>query len=215
MVLIAEALAAAGGLEAIELPEIARRAGVSYGVARQLFPDRQRLLTEMAAAGFRLLAQALADGVASGGTDVGARYRGEGEGYVRFALTHPGLFRVMFRVDLLDNMNEALMEGRRAAYAVLIGIIREVAGVSRDGPLDPALNGTAMGAWSLVHGFAHLALDGTVDRFSQPRPPGHFPSAMLAEVLKALPLPPNVRVGGAGPVRPEPPPRVRRGPRSD
>ncbi|MGE0722845.1 MAG: TetR/AcrR family transcriptional regulator [Alphaproteobacteria bacterium] len=210
MLRIAETLSAESGIESIDLPEIARRAEISYATARRHFPDRRALLTEMAANGFQALAKALAQGVAGGGTDLRARYRGEGEAYVRFALNHPGVFRVMFRIDLLDNADPALQEGRRAAFAELIGIIREVAGAPREGPVDPALHGTAMGAWSLVHGFAHLALDGTIDRFSAPRPPGTFPTAMLAEVLNGLPYPPNVRVGAGGPIRSGDAPKMRR-----
>src|SRR5690349_3579164 len=74
------------GPAALSLRELARRAGVSHNAPYRHFADREALLAALAADGFRMLGEVL--GVAS------SRHRGEA--YVRFALEHPQLFRLMF-----------------------------------------------------------------------------------------------------------------------
>src|SRR6478672_7153397 len=74
------------GVGALSLRDLARRAGVSHNAPYRHFPDRESLLAALAADGFEKLGQAMRG---QGGKEMG-------EAYVRFALEHPQLFRLMF-----------------------------------------------------------------------------------------------------------------------
>jgi len=122
------------GLAALSIREAARRAGVSHNAPYRHFPDRDSLLAELAAEGFRQLGAELA---AHGGREMG-------EAYVRFALAQPARFRLMFG---------AQRKAAQETYAMLVSAFR------KDGALaDP--QAAAAAAWSLVHGLAQLVLDG-------------------------------------------------------
>src|SRR5438093_13784981 len=74
------------GLGELRLRELARRAGVSHNAPYRHFPDRDALLTALAAEGFEILNSEMR----------GQTSRGMGEAYVRFALDNPQRFRLMF-----------------------------------------------------------------------------------------------------------------------
>jgi len=131
------------GLGALSLREVARRAGVSHNAPYRHFPDRDSLLAELAAEGFRQLGEAMA---ATQGREMG-------EAYVRFALEHPSRFRLMFGGQLKLRQHAVLAEAAKKTYDSLVGAFRAQAGVA-----DPEK--AAAAAWSLVHGLAQLLLDG-------------------------------------------------------
>lgn len=145
------------GLEGFSLREAARRAGVSAGAPAHHFGSVSGLLTEVAIRGFEELVAFLRAGEAEGGTDPLARLHGQGTGYVRFAVAFPGRFALMFRKDRLDDGNEHLKQvGETARHE----LERAMAACLGRDVSSPHVALAAMGAWSLVHGFAHLALDG-------------------------------------------------------
>ncbi len=127
-----------GGLS---VREAARRAGVSHNAPYRHFPDRDALLAAIAAEGFELLKKAIEN--RSG--------REMGEAYVRFALEHPQRFRLMLGGQLpLDRYPEL-----RARAQGTFGKLQEAfAGLGAEASF------AAAAAWSLVHGLAHLILDG-------------------------------------------------------
>lgn len=148
------------GLAQLSLREVARRAGVSHNAPYRHFPDRDSLLAELAADGFRRLGSAMA----------GKRGRETGEAYVGFALENPNLFRLMFGGQLRVAQYPALGAAARATYEGLVQVFR---GQPEIADADKA----AAAAWSLVHGLAQLLLD------------GHFPAKgkdFVAEVIGAV-----------------------------
>src|ERR1700716_351231 len=83
-----------GGEAALSLRAVARRAGVSPAAPYRHFPDREALVSAVAAQGYRELAERLAAAHPAPATpedlaDVAVAY-------VQFALAHPALFRAMF-----------------------------------------------------------------------------------------------------------------------
>src|SRR6478736_10491603 len=78
------------GPGALSLRDLARRAGVSHAAPAHHFKDRTGLLTAIAAEGYALFADALADA---------PDLRERGVAYVRFAATHPAHFQVMFQPE--------------------------------------------------------------------------------------------------------------------
>ena len=109
------------------------------------------LRTALAAQGFELLAIALAA--------ARPHFLDAALAYVRFALEHPGHYRVMFDKSLLDPSNPELVAAESAAGAELS---RGAASLSdRHAQADP--RGAQLAAWSLVHGFSMLWLNDAVN----------------------------------------------------
>ncbi|WP_459615898.1 TetR/AcrR family transcriptional regulator [Bordetella sp. 2513F-2] len=156
-----EAMLAEGGLEGFTLREAARRVGVSPAAPLHHFGSAAGLLTEVAILGFEALAVYLRDG-REAGSDPADCLRRQGLGYVRFALAHPGRFLLMFRKDRLQE-DPRLAAAGQAAYGELERGVRGYAGLAAGAPLDDAAQVLLLGAWSTVHGYAHLALDGKFD----------------------------------------------------
>lgn len=152
-VILAEAarLVAARGADGVSLRELARSAGVSHAAPAHHFTDRRGLFTALAAEGFALLAQALAD---ARGDFVDAALA-----YVRFAIDHPGHYRVMFDKSLLDASDGDLAAAEAAAAAELSRGVATLQDPSARA--DPG--GAELAAWSLVHGFATLWLNDAVN----------------------------------------------------
>ena len=172
------------GAVGFTLREAARRVGVSVGAPAHHFGSAAGLLTEAAIVGFEELTCVLRD-AADTETEPAARLRAQGLGYVRFALAHPGRFQLMFRHDLLLADDVRLSAAGQAALTELEASVRAYLAASDDGAANEAVRSTVLGAWSTVHGFAHLALDGKFTAISQPRSLSDFVSDALPGVLLA------------------------------
>ncbi len=152
----AEALIEERGLDRFSLRETARRAGVSPAAPSHHFDDARGLLTAIAAEGFRMLGDALE--AADVGEGRRSRVISMGGAYVRFALARPARFSLMWRKAILDTDDPALEEAGGRAFDMLDRVVRGD-DARRTGPRDPAL-APSIACWSIVHGFALLALDG-------------------------------------------------------
>jgi hypothetical protein len=89
----------------------------------------------------------------------GGSFLDVGVAYVEFALAHPGHFYVMFAPMLLDDSDAELAAARATAFAELQGGVDAMAA---DGRIEDAAAAVVAG-WSIVHGFATLALTGNLD----------------------------------------------------
>ena len=152
---------AAEGLAGFSLRAAARLAGVSIAAPTHHFGSAAGLLSEVAALGFDELRKHLDLG--SSRARPARRMRMQGLGYVRFALAFPGRFQLMFRRELLDQDNPRLKASADAALAQLERTVRDLRGMPDGIALDAPGRAALVGAWSLVHGFAHLAIDGKLD----------------------------------------------------
>jgi AcrR family transcriptional regulator len=156
----AEALLERDGLYGLTLRAAARGAGVSHAAPKHHFGDLSGLLSELAVVGFERLRVSLLTGVAEGQT-AAERLDAIGRGYVAFAKSHPNLFLLMFRDDRLDLQRPSLREASRESFRVLAGAIGAKADdADRAELLSFAEAGRIAAAWSLVHGFSMLMIDG-------------------------------------------------------
>jgi AcrR family transcriptional regulator len=158
-----------GGVDALSLRALARRAGVSHAAPAHHFGDRSGLLTALAAEGFGRLADQLDETLALTGSflDVGVAY-------VRFAVENPAPFAVMFRPELLRDGDPTLAAARTRAWEALAG------GVQTAAPGADAAR-AAIAAWSLVHGLATLYLGGNL-----PSALGDDPEVIARDVARFL-----------------------------
>ena len=157
------------GLEALSLRAIARRSGVSQTAPYSHFSDRGELLARVAERGFDLFIGVMSREAEAAG-DTG-RLAALGVGYVRFALQHPALFRLMFSYHhAAPAPDEALSARAGAAFELLRGAL------AGHGP-GHADRDASLAAWSLVHGLAELALH---NRIELPATPEAQRQAILA-----------------------------------
>lgn len=142
------------GLAAMSMREVARRAGVTHQAPYHHFADRESILAELVADGFTELTRRLAR-ANDRAPRLGRRAAlvEAGLAYVGFALEHPGVFRIMFRPELVDLCRfAAASEAGDRAYGELGRLVRLVH--DEDAPALASMH------WSLVHGLACLIVDG-------------------------------------------------------
>ncbi len=161
------ALARAGGPDAVVLREATRRAGVVPNAAYRHFTSRRALLQAVRAAALAAAAAAMEaeldtlDRALPPVAFARASLRAVGAGYLRFARAETGLFRMAFAApdEAWAASGPAMAGGSGLNPFELLGaaLDRLVAAGVLPSQRRP---GAEYLAWSAVHGFAMLAIDG-------------------------------------------------------
>jgi AcrR family transcriptional regulator len=170
------------GVDALNLRQLAARSGVTPGAPYHHFTDRDELLAAIAEEGFGRLAAELIAGRDAAGAEASARLEALGRAYINFAISCPGYFRVMFHGDGKSSGPSA--PGLRAFHLLRDAVLAcQEAGTAPAG--DPSA--LVLTAWSAVHGFATLWVDGALP-FEGMRPQQMAPELgrLLARMFAAL-----------------------------
>ena len=180
----AEAVLERDGIQGLTLRAAARQAGVSHAAPKNHFGDMTGLLSDLAAVGFERFVATMLEKVRDGDSPA-LRMRAIGLGYVAFARAHPGLFLLMFRGERLDSSRPALRAAVDASRKVLADAVagRREEAVGAVLTLPQAAEIAA--AWSLVHGFAMLLLDGRLEPLLARLAPGTDADALLGAIFSA------------------------------
>lgn len=175
-----------GGLEAITLRAVARRAGVSHAAPHHHFASKAALVEAMVVAAFESFAaelqQAWDDGLvptsraATAGLAEGplAALASVGFAYIRFATTRPRVFALLNRPELrclpgAGATGAASPEVEAAAARAYHVLERGVAACQAAGQIAPGdPQPWALLAWSGVHGLAMILANGLIDTESGP-----------------------------------------------
>jgi AcrR family transcriptional regulator len=181
----AETVLERDGLQGLTLRAVAREAGVSHAAPTHHFGDLTGLVSELAAIGFRQFNAAMAvAGSVEGPLLIKAMARAKA--YVAYARAHPDMYGLMFRTERLDMSRPSLHEAAHASFAGLAGAI----GASR----HEAISAEALSldqaaaiarAWSLVHGFTMLLLDGRLTDILRRLPEGTDAETLLDAMLRS------------------------------
>lgn len=156
-----EEILAKEGAESFTLREVARRAGVSPAAPSHHFGNAAGLLVTVALRGYTELTRMLQEAGAGEGSPV-ERLHAQGAAYVRFALQHPGRFEIMFSHKRHLAGDDRLKGAGRAAYAELEQTLKSCVPANDPNAAQTARL-AAVAAWSAVHGFAKLAVEGKFD----------------------------------------------------
>ena len=172
------------GLAGLTLRAVAREAGVSHAAPAHHFGDLTGLVSELAAIGFRRFNAAMAAADSDGNT-LAERAMARAKAYVGYAQAHPGMYGLMFRTERLDMTRPVLHEAARASFAGLAGAI----GAQRQEQISAeALTleqaAAIARAWSLVHGFTMLLLDGRLADILRRLPEGADVATLLDGMLR-------------------------------
>lgn len=131
---------------------------VSFAAARYHFPGGPReLLSGVAEDGYEKLRAVFAEVWARHADDQVRRLTEIGLAYVRFAVTHPAEFVVMMNARYWNPQSRRLPEVRTATLQYLRDAIAEL------GPAAVPQKHLVLTAWALVHGFAALWTDETLE----------------------------------------------------
>jgi AcrR family transcriptional regulator len=145
--------------DAVSLREIARNVGVSATAVYRHFPDKAALLDALCGVGGERLAEAFQEAM-SEATDQRAAFRAMGRAYVKFALRHPSIFRLMMtQARKSDGERNALADATAKPFGMLSETLNALM------PADASKKDRKirrLQAWSMVHGLAMLMLDGQV-----------------------------------------------------
>jgi AcrR family transcriptional regulator len=184
LLLAAGRLLARDGIEGLTLRAAAREAGVSHAAPKHHFGDISGLLTELATVGFERFRDYLTSGLAD---EMSQRERLDaiGRGYVAFAKSHSALFLLMFRSERLDMARPALRAAARAGLEVLASALSPGEIVSDGDELSLAQAGRLALAWSLVHGFSMLLIDGRWKPLIGRLPAGLGADALFEAVIES------------------------------
>src|SRR5271155_999285 len=87
------------GIDALNLRQLAARAGVTPGAPYHHFANREELLRAIAEEGFERIEAQLIAARDAAGAEAGPRLEALGRAYITFAVSCPGHFRVMFHGD--------------------------------------------------------------------------------------------------------------------
>ncbi len=147
------------GVEGLSMRGIAARVGVSHTAPKNHFDGLRGLLTAIAARGFEMLSEEMH---ATGTTSAADPVLGPGEGYIRFALQNPELYKLMFSRARTDAEDPDLKEAAERSYGMLRQIASRLDGQTASAP--DASRRTEWMLWSLVHGYAMLLIEGELDR---------------------------------------------------
>lgn len=153
-----EALLLEQGVDAFTLRACARRAGVSHAAPAHHFGDARGLLTAFATRGFERMTALMQRYHDAAPPEPLSRLTAVGQAYIDFALANRAHFQLMFGSDRLDTTNPALAAAGQSSAEMLH---QAMADVMAERQLPPAsLPQRLLLAWSAVHGYATLVIEG-------------------------------------------------------
>lgn len=147
-------------LDDLSLREVARNVGVSATAVYRHFPSKDDLLKALALHGLGLLGEQQRKAAAR--TDGSEAFAQTGRAYVRFALNHPNLFRLIF-IHSPSHMQPSSSSPEGSAAWLLRHYVAQALGPRAT---NEQIFVAVLRSWSLVHGLSMLILDGQVDRKS-------------------------------------------------
>jgi AcrR family transcriptional regulator len=143
-------------VKGLALSDAAHLAGVSVAAPYRHFKDKEALLAEIAAEGFTIFRDALARAARSHPDDKVKRLVEMGVAYVDFALHHRAHFKVMWEGGIPKPNYPEMRQTAHQAYLLLENAARELHPRAHPSGQQALVRA----AWSLVHGYAMLTLEG-------------------------------------------------------
>lgn len=145
----ARAILEQDGLPGLSLRSVARRAGVSHTAPYRHYASREALLADIACEGIAELRAELSQAAAAP-AEKPERIVRFATVYLRFALRHPGLIRLIFGAEFHN----------RASFSALSDATNSLVADIGQALADPAAGLAALAA---MHGLAMLILDNVID----------------------------------------------------
>lgn len=185
----AVALITTKGEATFTLREIAGTIAVSHAAVYRHFANKRAILAAVAEEGFKKLIASLAPLPTLSHKDTKELIRIQFENYIRFAIENPGHFKAMFHQELSEKKDFPSLEHISSAAGDLLMQTAQKILDSAPSRKDPP-ESLALAFWSMMHGFAELALNRqfpTAKTHSSPNSPVSKAMGMrIAEVATIL-----------------------------
>jgi AcrR family transcriptional regulator len=178
LVRVAVAILEKEGPAALTLRSVARRLRVSQTAPYRHFASKELLLAAVAAEGFQCLLEAIRERLAQVGPEPTARYVEIGVMYLKFALSNPAHFRVMYSTRPTEFSAGPVADAGRTAYQLFVGSIVACQHAGEARARDPAE--VAIEAWSYVHGLVSLYIEGLLPR--------RMDEVLVTELVRRMPM---------------------------
>ena len=151
----ADAILERDGPNALSLRAVAREAGVSPAAPYHHFKDKDELLLAIAREGFARLSAALVE-AAGGEGDCAAETKMSdlGVAYVKFAQSHPALYRVMYDSARAEDALPQKTDQEHDGFQILKDALTK-AGGNRVSETDIHL--ASIASWCAAHGLAEMS----------------------------------------------------------
>ncbi len=148
---------ATDGLSALNLRTVAKKAGVSHAAPYRHYADKDALIAAIAVDGLRQLGRDL-QATIEHATDPIHTTQQMARVYVKFALQHPDLFRIMFS-NLADRreVHPELYDAANTLYRLLFRVIKDGQKQGAFAAGDALAQTTSL--WAAVHGMSVLLVD--------------------------------------------------------
>ncbi len=143
------------GADAVTIRAVARAAGVAHSAPVNHFPNKQALLTSLAASIFHGLAEEVTNALSIETRPYADVIRTFSSTVVAYALAHPNRYRLLWRRDLLDDHDSVLSAAMERIYGLLIEKLGEDTRAR-----TTSIETRAIALWSMVHGYVTMRLDG-------------------------------------------------------
>lgn len=150
------------GPDSLSMRAVSRRAGCTHQAPYHYFPNREAILAALVEDGFNELSAALIAAAQSASSldldnESAAAARelslAAAEAYIKFAVTNPGIFRIMFRPDMCNPKHfPAVQKAALKARNSLTELAKKVYGSATTPEHEMLL-------WAHVHGVASLLND--------------------------------------------------------
>src|SRR5262249_27748295 len=177
----------------LTLRAVARKAGVSHNAPYNHFADKAALVEALVAEGFaRFVVELRAAYDQTPGLPLD-KVVALGVAYVRFALLHPPLFRLMFRPELRSSQRESDepppavdTASDTQPYGEGFQILLDGLAAAQEAGQLAGGNGLllALSAWSIDHGLALLILDGAAGQLAASPQAGAHLAEQVMTVLR-------------------------------
>jgi AcrR family transcriptional regulator len=159
---VAQKRFAKDGVEGVSMRQLADALGCSPMTPYRYFRNKEEILAAVRAAAFDRFAAALEDAAAKTRGDLRAGGQAMGEAYIRFALSDPDAYRLMFDLsqphpDRYPELVRASARARQMMSAALEALVK--AGIFAG---DPQLLGYVF--WATMHGLVVLHLAGKLPK---------------------------------------------------
>lgn len=149
------------GAKDMSLRKIAKRAGVSHAAPYRHFKDKNAILAAVARQGFEMMLKITLERIARNKGNELDHFAICGLSYIDFAITCPSHYRVMFGTRTGDSYFSE--EFRTESIPVFKLLQDKIMVCQEKGLLKPGnTREMALAAWSIVHGFAMLRIDGHI-----------------------------------------------------
>lgn len=146
-----------GGLDTVTVRAVAREAGVAHSAPANHFKDRAALLGALATGIFEELAVEVGEALGKVSGSPRARLHAMAEVIVGYALRHPHRYRLLWLGDNFSPSNPSA----EAAGTILYDTVKEILGTGVC-TSKASIDSEVIAAWSLIHGYVSLRLDGSL-----------------------------------------------------